>query len=108
MLINQKQLENVSNLDKIERYIYTISFISDWEEVCIINNYKDNIVIFPSKEYATYNGYMNCDTYSLYEFIEEVKINNYEIIVFPSRNDDGFIVNSTKLTIDISDEIEKY
>jgi hypothetical protein len=108
MLINSKQLKNVSGLDRIERYTHTISFIVDWEKVCITNNPKDNTIIFPSKEYATYNGYKDCNILSLYELIENLKINNYKIIVFPSKDDDGFIVNSSKLVIEILDEMEKY
>ncbi|WP_140484765.1 DUF2750 domain-containing protein [Flavobacterium sp. GSA192] len=126
--MNDKEIENVSNLEPYNRYQYFIKKVADYEELWTIidqsgdfalSDIDDKVLIsfWSAKEYIDSNlndGWENCSPKKLTfddledEIFDLIASENYLINVFPVNGKSGFVVNLDEFSRDLSDELGSY
>jgi len=127
MIINEKQIQNVTALDAEARYRHFIGVISDWEEVwglfdngwALASTDEERTVfpLWPAKEYATlcavneWHGYKE-KSFSLDEMLDELlpslQTDNILLGIFYTVKNRGVIQDVSQFINDLEEELEKY
>lgn len=127
MKLNQKQIENVINLDAPKRYEYFIKKVADWEEAWGL--YKDGwalagtnegervFLLWPAKEYAELCANADWQGYEatsipvqdvIDDLVPKLKQDNLVIGVFYTPDNKGITPDWDKFLDDLNNECAQY
>jgi hypothetical protein len=125
--MSNSKIDNVFNLNAQERYGYLIRKVADFEQIFLISQndgapvelgIEENkcIPVWPESEFAASFLIDDWESYQVnvieiddfLEWLEEVKLEEYLIAVFPNRKLNAVIVDPLKIKEHINTERSQY